>query len=58
MMSLGFDPRAFRLGFMVDKVAVGAGGFPRTWVHYRQYHSFSVSGATHIRPSSINGTYS
>jgi len=43
MMSLGFDPRAFRLGFMVGKLAVGAGVFPRTWVHYCQYHSFIVS---------------
>jgi len=43
MMSLGFDPKAIRLEFMVDKVATGAGVFPRTWVHYRQRHSFSVS---------------
>jgi hypothetical protein len=47
MMSLGFDPRTFRLGFRlgfkVDKVAMGAGVFPRTWVRYCQCHSFSVS---------------
>ena len=43
MMSFGFDPRAIRLGCMVEEVAMGAGVFPRTWVLHRQYNSFSVS---------------
>ena len=42
-MSLGFDPKAILLEFMIDKVAMGAGVFPRTWVHYCQRHPFNVS---------------
>lgn len=40
--SSGLNPRSAHVGFVVDKMALGAGFSPSTWVSRCQYHASSA----------------